>query len=288
MQAIDDDGAVGVFDSGIGGLSVLRHIRQQLPDESLIYFADSGFSPYGDRSESFLIERSLVIAEFLRKQHCKAIVVACNSATAAAIKALRSAFPDLIIVGVEPGLKPAAQQSKNHIVGVLATQATLQSNKFQTLKNQLSGDTGTQFLPQACVGLADQIEKIELDSDATLNLLRRYLHPLLEQGIDTLVLGCTHYPFVADQIRQVIADSACPPVHIIDTGEAVARRLDKLIHAIPAIPKSVSRQMQRTRLTVFTSGQVVNVEQGIQGLLKLGAGEYQIFAAGETVLPISA
>ncbi|HTD04741.1 glutamate racemase [Undibacterium sp.] len=223
---------VGVFDSGVGGLSVLQHIRRQLPHESLLYFADSDFAPYGDRPEAVIVQRSLAIAQFLLTQDIKALVVACNTATAAAIAAIRQAYPALIVVGVEPGLKPAIALSKTGIVGVLATSRTLQSQKFVALRDHLSKEGEVRFLTQACVGLADQIEKGELQSPATALLLHRYIAPLIAGGADTLVLGCTHYPFVRPLIEQVIHQvKQAADVSVIDTGEAVARQLARLLAA---------------------------------------------------------
>jgi glutamate racemase len=219
---------VGVFDSGLGGLSVLRHIRALLPHEDLLYFADSGFAPYGGRPEHEIVERSLAVADFLIKQGVKAIVVACNTATAAAIKALRAQYPELPLVGVEPGLKPAATLTQTKVVGVLATERTLASAKFAALRDDLAVATGVRFVSQACVGLVDRIEQGELQSAATAMLIERYVRPLLDQGADTLVLGCTHYPFVQPLIADVAATSK-QPVAIIDTGLAVAKQLARLL-----------------------------------------------------------
>ncbi|QDZ27114.1 glutamate racemase [Noviherbaspirillum sp. UKPF54] len=223
------DAPVGVFDSGIGGLSVLKYIRACLPCEQLLYFADSGYAPYGGRSESEIVARSLAIAEFLMQYRMKALVVACNTATAAAIKALRERYPALPVVGVEPGLKPAAALSKSGTVGVLATERTLASAKFNLLREQISAATNVRFLLQACKGLADQVEKGELHSAATATLLQRYVAPLLEQGADTLVLGCTHYPFVRPLIEEIVGRATSRPVTIVDTGEPVARQLARLL-----------------------------------------------------------
>lgn len=228
--------SIGVFDSGIGGLSVLRHIRQLLPHESLIYFADSAFAPYGDKTEEQIKERSLKIAQFLIDQHIKALVVACNTATAAAINVLRSTFPDLIIIGIEPGLKPAALLSQTKKIGVMATRRTLESQKFKLLRDQLSTEMHVQFCPQACVGLVDLIEQGKLNSTEMHTLLENYIEPLLAQNIDSLVLGCTHYPFALPQIKAIIHSlqeqkktNTPHSIHIIDTGVAVARRLQKLL-----------------------------------------------------------
>jgi glutamate racemase len=222
---------IGVFDSGVGGLSVLRHIRAQLPHEHLLYFADSGFAPYGDKPEQIVAERSLAIAGFLIAHGAKALVVACNTATVAAIKLLRAHYPDMPIVGVEPGLKPAAAATRNGKVGVLATDGTLAGEKFLLLREQISQASKAQFLLQGCPGLADQIELGELDSATTTAMLERYIVPLLEQGADTLVLGCTHYVFVQAAIEGIVARATPRQVVLVDTGDAVARQLARLLAA---------------------------------------------------------
>src|SRR5690606_31661934 len=224
-----NDAPIGVFDSGIGGLSVLRHIRTQLPHENLFYFADSGFAPYGDKSEQDIINRSFAITEFLRQHHIKALAIPCNTATAAAIRLLRERYPSLPIVGVEPGLKPAASLTRSGTVGVLATAGTLASAKFRTLREQVVSATGIVILAQACSGLADQVEKGELNSLTTAALVQRYVKPLVEQGADTLVLGCTHYPFVQELITEIAIRESGRAVNIVDTGEAVARHLARLL-----------------------------------------------------------
>lgn len=229
MMRSRPDAAIGVFDSGIGGLSVLRHIRKQLPQESLIYFADAGFAPYGDRSEQEITERTLVAAQYLQAQGVKAIVVACNTATAAAIAALRAHYPDLIIVGVEPGLKPAAALSLAGCAGVLATSATLASSKYQLLSDQIQQATHVRFIHQACPGLVNRIEHGELDSADTIALLSQYLQPILASTADVLVLGCTHYPFVEPAIRRLCEAAGRSHLRIIDTGDAIARQLQRLL-----------------------------------------------------------
>lgn len=226
-----NDAPVGIFDSGVGGLSVLRHVRAQLPHEHLLYFADSGFAPYGDKPEHVVAERVLTVAAFLAERKAKALVVACNTATVAAIALLRERYPGLPIVGVEPGLKPAAAASRNGKIGVLATEGTLAGEKFLLLRDQICATTHAQFLLQPCIGLADQIEQGELESDATTAMLERYIVPLLEQGVDTLVLGCTHYPLVQASIEQVIARATGREVVLVDTGEAVARQLARLLQS---------------------------------------------------------
>lgn len=222
---------IGVFDSGLGGLSVLQHIRQALPHEALLYVADSAFAPYGDKTSAAILERSIAITDFLLGKKIKALVVACNTATAAAIKHLRLHYPELIIVGMEPGLKPASLLSKTKKVGVLATLSTIQSEKYQHLSTKLSADTGVEFIPQACVGLVDQIEKAEANADQTRLLLGKYLNPLLTAQVDTLVLGCTHYPFVAKLIQELTSTHipGGESITLIDTGKAVASQMQRLL-----------------------------------------------------------
>jgi len=230
-RTITADAPIGIFDSGVGGLSILRHVRAQLPHEHLIYAADSGFAPYGGKPEAVVAERSLSVARFLADRGAKAIVVACNTATGAAVKLLREELPALPIVGVEPGLKPAAAASRNGTVGVLATELTLASAKFLHLRDQVVETTGTRFLLQPCRGLADQIELGDLGVAAILAMLRGYVTPLLDAGADTLVLGCTHYPLVQASIERVIAAHGALDVALVDTGEAVARQVARLLEA---------------------------------------------------------
>jgi glutamate racemase len=209
---------IGVFDSGVGGLSVLREIRRQLPAENLIYVADSGNAPYGDKPQEFIEKRSLAITRFLLDLGAKAIVVACNTATGAAVASLRSRFT-LPIVAMEPAIKPAAAQTRTGVVGVLATRRTLASHNFVKLFERYG--TEAEILPQACPGLVEQVEAGDLAGVKTRDLLERYLSPLLAKGADTLVLGCTHYPFLRALIREI----AGPNVAVIDSSEAVARQL---------------------------------------------------------------
>lgn len=216
---------VGIFDSGVGGLSVLRHVRALLPHEELLYFSDSGFAPYGEKPESAIVARALAIADFFVRLRVKAIVVACNTATAAAIAALRERYPALQVVGVEPGLKPAAALTRSGTVGVLATAGTLASDKFQRLQQQVGEATQVKFVAQACNGLAHAIEQGNLHSPETAQLVRRYVEPLLAQHADTLVLGCTHYPFVESLVREAAGDD----VRIVDTGGPVAQQLQRLL-----------------------------------------------------------
>jgi glutamate racemase len=213
---------IGVFDSGVGGLSVLRDIRAALPQEDLIYIADSGHVPYGSKSPEYIQERSLTLTRFLLDQRTKAIVVACNTATAAAAPLLRTMF-DVPIVGMEPAVKPAVAATRSGVVGVLATVGTLRSARFAALLDRFG--RGVEVVTQPCPGLVEQIEAGDLDGPATRALVERFTAPLLARHADTIVLGCTHYPFV----RPLIADAVGPDVALIDTGAAVARRLQQVL-----------------------------------------------------------
>jgi glutamate racemase len=210
---------IGVFDSGVGGLSVLRHVHQQLPHENLVYVADSQFAPYGEKGEAFVIERALCISRFLVDLPVKALVVACNTATAAAVAELRKTFP-VPIVGIEPGVKPAVCLSKTGVVGVLATRETVSSEKYARL---VSSYGGQEVITQPCPGLVDEIEAMNFDGQQLRSLLTRYLAPMLEAQVDTLVLGCTHYSFIAPLIQEISG----PGVRLVDTGAPVAAELSR-------------------------------------------------------------
>ncbi|WP_439886258.1 glutamate racemase [Pseudomonas sp. MBLB4123] len=212
---------IGVFDSGVGGLSVLGEIRALLPAESLLYVADSGHVPYGEKSAEFISERCHTLAGFLLAQGAKALVLACNTATVAGVAELRERYPHLPIIGMEPAVKPAAAATRSGVVGVLATTGTLKSAKFAALLDRFAGDV--RVITQPCPGLVERIEAGELDGAATRELLQGYVAPLLAEGCDTLILGCTHYPFIKPLLRALVPES----VSLIDTGAAVARQLKR-------------------------------------------------------------
>ena len=258
-------GPIGIFDSGVGGLSVLRHIRQALPRENLLYFADSGFAPYGDKPEAEVLARSLQIAEFLLERGAKALVVACNTATAVAIAALRARYPQLPVVGIEPGLKPAAEKTQTRIVGVLATGRTLASEKFALLHQRIATASGVDFLLQPCTGLASQIEKGELRSAATASLVQQYVAPLLARGADTLVLGCTHYPFIRPLIEENVHQLDGRAILILDTGLPVARQLAHLL-AKTGLERTA---LEAGTIAAFTSGREQALAAAFANLLQL-------------------
>lgn len=241
---------IGVFDSGVGGLSVLREIRAVLPHENLIYVADSGHAPYGDQPSEFIEGRASAVVRFLLDAGVKAITIACNTATVIAVEKLRAWSP-VPIIAIEPAIKPAAAQTRTGTIGVLATRATLASGNVARLVQQHAA--GLDVRLQACSGLVEQVEKGELDSDATRVLVRRYVEPLVADRVDTLVLGCTHYPFLAPLIREVAGQE----ISILDPAPAVARELKRRLAAQSLLS---TRQHPGTD-AFFTSGELVHTQQ---------------------------
>lgn len=223
---------IGVFDSGVGGLSILKALRTELPHEDVVYVADSGFAPYGERDEAFVVARARVISRHLLRQPelaVQALVIACNTATAAAIHLLRQDHPDLPIIGVEPALKPAIALSRTKHIGVMATRGTLNSQKFQALLAGLADQA--QFVCQPCDGLAGAIERD--DTETILELCRQYTGAMGQFGsqageIDTLVLGCTHYPFAGHHLQALVGAG----VRLVDNGEPVARQTRRMLPSL--------------------------------------------------------
>ena len=211
-------GRIGVFDSGVGGLTVLRAIRSQLPAHKLLYVADTQHMPYGERDTHYITERCIAVSQYLHQQDVSAIVVACNTASVVAIKTLREHF-DVPIVGIEPAIKPAAKVTRSGVVGVLATSATLQSPGVQRLC-ELYGKN-VEIILTPCPGLVERIEQGQLDDQGTRDMLVGFLNPMIEAGADTVVLGCTHYPFVRDAIQDIVGNT----VTVVEPGAAVARQL---------------------------------------------------------------
>jgi len=216
---------IGVFDSGVGGLSVLRAIRQQLPQEQMLYLADQEHVPYGPRPLEEVRAFAEGITRFLLAQGSKLIVVACNTASAAALHDLRHAFPAVLFVGMEPAVKPAAENTRTGVVGVLATPATFQGALYASVVERFANNT--ILLQHTCPGLVKQIEAGNLDAPETRTILRDALLPMLDKGIDTVVLGCTHYPFVIPLIQEIVGSE----VRVIDPAPAVARQVGRLLEA---------------------------------------------------------
>jgi glutamate racemase len=258
-------GTIGVFDSGVGGLSVLQHIRAALPDAHLIYVADSAFVPYGDKSPAYIESRSSIISRFLIEQGAEAIVIACNTATAAAAAGLRRRYA-LPIIGMEPAVKPAVAASKRGVVGVLATTGTLESARFAALLEKYAGNV--KIVTQSCPRLVEVVERGDLQGAEARQLVVRYTTPLLKSGADTIILGCTHYPFLAPLIREVVGAQ----VQLIDTGKAVARELKRRIDLeLPTLPSPPADPEARTVLPTgterfYSSGDSVQAERIISKL----------------------
>ncbi len=224
-KAFSPASPIGVFDSGVGGLSVLRAIRRELPSENIIFFADQSHVPYGPRPLEEVRQFSFAITRFLLQRGAKAIVVACNAASAAALHALRQEFPETPFIGMEPAVKPAAEHTRSGVVGVLATPATFQGALYASVLERFA--KGVIVLQDTCPGLVSQIEAGEMDSLSTRRILEKALQPMLAQGIDTVVLGCTHYPFIIPLVQEITG----PDVRVIDPAPAVARQVGRVLEA---------------------------------------------------------
>ncbi|MGC9395265.1 MAG: glutamate racemase [Anaerolineae bacterium] len=247
---------IGVFDSGVGGLSVWREIVRQLPAEDTVYFADQAHIPYGERPLDEVRRLSENVTRFLLGQGAKLIVVACNTASGAALHALRETFTNVPFVGMEPGVKPAVEHTRTGIVGVIATAATFQGDLFAGLVQRFG--EGFDIHTQACPGLVEAVEAGALDTPKTEALLRRYLTPLLDAGIDQLVLGCTHYPFLSPAIKRIVG----PEVTIIDPAPAVARQAGRVLAQRDLL--APAGQLGRHRF--YTSGDPVTFSAMVRAL----------------------
>ena len=237
---------IGVFDSGVGGLSVLRAMRELMPEEPVIYFGDQRHVPYGPRRLGQVRDFSEAITRFLLEQDAKLIVVACNTASAAALHYLRDTFPEVSFVGMEPAVKPAAEHTRSGLVGVLATPATFQGELYASVLERFAN--GVQVLQDTCSGLVGQIEFGNLGGNETRAILEKALRPMLDRGIDTVVLGCTHYPFVIPLIEQIVGEN----VRVIDPAPAVAKQVQRLL-AAGGMKNPVG---ERTQVNFYTSGAV--------------------------------
>ena len=239
------DFPIGVIDSGVGGLSVLKKIRQLLPNEELLNVADSRYAPYGERSKVAIKNRCFANMGFFELQHAKALVLACNTATAAAVKELREAF-DIPIIGMEPAIKPAADLTRTGVIGVLATAGTLDSDKYMNLQSLFRDRV--EIITKACPGLVDEIEKMHPDRGEIVKLVTEYTEAFLAKGGDTLVLGCTHYALISEIISEIVG----PGVVLVDTGMAVAKELKRRLQENDLLSDS----SEAGRLSFFTSGHV--------------------------------
>src|SRR5687767_10377327 len=255
---------IGIFDSGVGGLSVLRAVREQMPNESIIYFGDQGHVPYGSRSMKQIQDLSEGITNFLLKQNAKIIVVACNTASAAALKYLRAKFPAVQFVGMEPAVKPAAEYTQTGKVGVLATPATFQGALYASVVERFAN--GVELLQNTCPGLVQEIEQGNLGGEKTRQILEDALLPMLAKNIDTVVLGCTHYPFVIPLIQQIVGEN----VRVIDPAPAVAKQTARLLEAKGMRNKSDSKG----DVKFYTSGDPDELKSLLPKLLG-ESGEFQ-------------
>lgn len=235
---------IGIFDSGIGGLTIAAAVRRALPSEHLVYFGDNAHVPYGERTAGEILALSTAITEALLDKGCRSIVIACNTASNAALSPLRERFPHIPFVGMEPAVKPAVEHTRTGVVGVLATKATVEGRSMAAIVERFA--KGVEVIQQACPGLAQRIDNGDFDTVETEVLLRNWIEPMLERGIDALVLGCTHYPLVRPLIERI----AGPGVRVIEPSAAIARRLAQLLadHGLTA-PTEASG-----RLECFTSG----------------------------------
>jgi glutamate racemase len=241
--AVREQRLIGMFDSGVGGLSILKALHERLPGAPLLYVADSANAPYGERSDTFIAERSERIAAHLLGQGASMLVVACNTATAVAVAALRGRWPAVPVVAVEPGLKPAVASSRNGRIGVMATPATLRSEKFLKLLEAHRGHADVRLMP--CPGLAAMIEQGAEDPAGLAALLEGFCGPLRAHGVDTVVLGCTHYPFVSAQIQSAVGES----VRLIATADAVGRQVARVFDSPAALHADGIRAPVRLQTT---------------------------------------
>jgi glutamate racemase len=245
---------IGIFDSGVGGLSVLKAIRQELPQEAVIYLADQAHVPYGLRPLDEVRQFSEKMTEYLLARSAKLVVVACNAASAAALAALRQSYPEITFVGMEPAVKPAAETTQTGRVGVLATPATFQGALYASVIERFANDV--TVLQDTCPGLVAQIEAGELNHPDTRRILEKALNPMLAAGIDTIVLGCTHYPFVIPLIEEISG----PGVRVIDPAPAVARQVRRVLEANKSLAPASSEWKTQAQINYLTSGDPAALE----------------------------
>ncbi|WP_024852003.1 glutamate racemase [Hydrogenovibrio kuenenii] len=259
-----DSRPIGVFDSGIGGLPIAKKIRELLPNENLIYVADTHYAPYGEKSEDTILQRSLAVTDFLRSQDVKAIVVACNTATMVSIKTLRAEYGekyDLPFIGVEPGVKPAAIHTKTGVIGVLATEKTLTSHAFDALAKRVAGNAHMEIQPSP--KLVRLVENLQLDDDAAVKAVEEYVHPLIEKDADTIILGCTHFAHLAPVIEKVAGDK----VSVISTELAVAKEVVRRLK----VENLLTTQPDFGTTEFFSNGDLALFQQQIQYLWGIDA-----------------
>jgi len=241
---------IGVFDSGVGGLWILKYLQQEIPGYNYIFFGDQGHVPYGVKSLDEIKIYSEEITKFLISKGCKIIVIACNTASAAALRYLREEFPDILFVGMEPAVKKAAETTVTGVVGVLATPATFQGEPYNSLVERFA--QGVEIYKDTCLGLVEEIEKGNFESKETHIILERALRPMLENGTDTVVLGCTHYPFVIPEIKKIVGSE----INVIDPTPAIVHQV---VHVLTE-NNLVSRSEGEKQVEIFTSGSEENIK----------------------------
>lgn len=253
------DGPVGIFDSGVGGLSVLREVRRQLPNEDLIYIADQAHVPYGNRTRQEVFGFSDGIVRYLINKQAKLVVIACNTASAVALADLRIKYPSLPFVGMEPAVKPAAAETISGVVGVLATPATFQGDLYASTVERFA--KGVKILQDTCPGLVSQIEAGQIDSMETREILEGALLPMIKEGVDEIVMGCTHYPFVIPLIKEIVGEG----ITVIDPAPAVARQAERLLNEYD-LHKGNS---EGGKVSFFTTGDIGDLDAQVESLLRM-------------------
>ncbi len=241
---------IGVFDSGVGGLWILKHLQNELPEYNYVFFGDQGHVPYGGRSMEQILNFSIEITKFLINKNCKIIVIACNTASAASLKYLRIQFPDTIFIGMEPAIKPAVEITHTGKVGVLATPATFQGELYNSVVERFAQDV--EIFKDTCQGLVLQIEKGDLNGIQTRSILEKALLPMIKNNIDTVVLGCTHYPFVLPLIKEIVGEK----VNVIDPTNAIVRQVSKMLNENDLRSESLNNN----KIDIFTSGNIENMK----------------------------
>jgi glutamate racemase len=254
--------SIGIFDSGVGGLSVLRAIREQMPAQPILYLADQAHVPYGPRPLEEVRRFSYNITRFLLAQNARIIVVACNTASAAALHFLRQSFPQIPFVGMEPAVKPATEHTRSGVVGVLATPATFQGALYASVIERFAQNT--RVLESTCPGLVEEIEAGRLEGPQARRILETALHPMLAQGVDTIVLGCTHYPFAIPLIREITGSE----VRVIDPAPAVARQVERVFNSTGLSSPSAG---SLTQTCILTTGDTASLTQLLPRLLESNA-----------------
>ena len=252
---------IGIFDSGVGGLTVWKTLLLAFPQESFIYFADSKNCPYGNKSDGEIVELSIKIIDFLIERDCKLIIIACNTATSAAVKILREKYT-IPIVGIEPAVKPASLLSKTGNVGVLATKGTVNGGHFKATSEKFA--KGTNLITQVGIGLVKQVEEDQIDSEETKTLLKRYIQPMIDHNVDYIVLGCTHYPLLSEQINKITNGE----IYLLEPSKAIAKQTLKQLKQHNIQGENLSRIT-----VIYTSGENISIIKTVLNQLKVDVSE---------------